>query len=73
MNDYVRTVLIAPLTTGSHPVSFRVPVLCAGKQGLILLDQIRGVDKSRLLKRSGTLDSKTLVAVLAILRAVFEE
>jgi len=73
MNDYVTTVLIAPLTSGSHPVSFRVPVLHAGREGLILLDQLRSVDKSRLLKRSATVDSKTLVAVLALLRAVFEE
>jgi mRNA interferase MazF len=73
MNNYVRTVLIALLTSGSHPVSFRVPVRHAGKDGLILLDQIRSVDRSRLVKRSGTVDSKTLIAVLGILRAVFEE
>ncbi len=73
MNNYVRTVLIAPLTTGSHPVSFRVPVRHAGKDGLIILDQIRSVDKSRLVKRSGTLDAKTLKLVLSTLRDVFEE
>jgi mRNA interferase MazF len=69
MNRYVRTVLIAPFTTGSHPVSFRIPV----RQGLILLDQIRAVDKSRLVKRAGTLDAKTLTSVLDTLRAIFEE
>jgi mRNA interferase MazF len=73
MNDYVRTVLIAPLTSGSRPVSFRVPVRHGGKEGLILLDQIRSVDRSRLVKCSGPVDSKTLTAVLSILRAVFEE
>jgi mRNA interferase MazF len=73
MNSYVRTVLIAPLTTGSHPVSFRIPLHHAGKDGLILLDQIRGVDKSRLVKRSGTMDASTLRLVLSTLRDVFEE
>jgi mRNA interferase MazF len=73
MNRYVRTVLIAPFTTGSHPVSFRIPVRQGGKEGLILLDQIRAVDKSRLVKRAGTLDAKTLTSVLDTLRAIFEE
>jgi mRNA interferase MazF len=66
-------VIVAPFTTGSHPVSFRIPVRHSGKRGLILLDQIRGVDKSRLIKRSGTLDPKTLTLVLDILREIFED
>ncbi len=73
MNSYVRTILIAPFTTGSHPISFRIPVRHAGKRGLILLDQIRSVDKSRLIKRSGTLDARTLSSLLKILRETFEE
>ncbi len=73
MNSYVRTVLIAPLTTRSHTVSFRIPVRHAGKDGLVLLDQIRSVDKSRLVQRSGTMDANTLRLVLNTLRDLFEE
>jgi mRNA interferase MazF len=73
MHDYLRTVMVAPMTTGSHAAPFRIPVRHAGKQGLILLDQIRTIDKSRLVKRSGSLSAAVLKATLATLREVFEE
>ena len=53
MHDHLRTVMIAPMTTGSHPAPFRIAVRHGGKSGLILLDQIRSVDKTRLVKRHG--------------------
>ena len=73
MHDHLRTVMIAPMTTGSHPAPFRIAVRHGGKSGLILLDQIRSVDKARLVKRSGTLTAGTLNATLATLREIFEE
>ena len=73
MHDYLRTVMVAPMTTGSHPAPFRIAVRHAGKNGLILLDQIRTIDKSRLVKRAGSLTASTLSATLATLREVFEE
>ena len=73
MHDYLRTVMVAPMTTGSHPAPFRIAVRHAGKDGLILLDQIRTIDKSRLVKRAGSLTASTLSATLATLREVFEE
>jgi mRNA interferase MazF len=73
MHDHLRTVMIAPMTTGSHPAPFRIAVRHGGKDGLILLDQIRAIDKSRLVKRSGSLTAGTLTATLATLREVFEE
>jgi mRNA interferase MazF len=73
MHDYLRTVMIAPMTTGSRPAPFRIAVRHAGKKGLILLDRIRAVDKTRLVKRSGTLTARTLSDTLATLREVFEE
>jgi mRNA interferase MazF len=73
MHDYLRTAMVAPMTTGSHPAPFRIPVRHTGKQGLILLDQIRTIDKSRLVKRSGSLSAGVLKATLATLREVFEE
>jgi len=73
MHDYLRTVMVAPMTTGSDPAPFRIAVRHAGKSGVILLDQIRTIDKTRLVKRSGTLSAVTLSATLATLREVFEE
>ncbi len=73
MHDYLRTAIVAPMTTGSHPAPFRISVRHGGKQGLILLDQIRAVDKARLVKRSGAIASATLSATLAALGEVFAE
>jgi mRNA interferase MazF len=73
IHDYLRTVMVAPMTTGSHPAPFRIAVTHAGKKGPILLDQVRTIDKARLVKRSGSLKAATLSATLAKLREVFEE
>ena len=73
MHDYLRTALIAPMTTGSHPAPFRIPVRHGGKRGLILLDQIRAVDKTRLVKRTGAIAPATLSALLAVLAEIFAE
>ena len=71
MNDHLRTVIVAPMTTGSRPAGFRVPVGFQGKQGLIVLDQIRTLDRARLLKRLGSLRAPTLAATLRVLQAMF--
>lgn len=71
MHDFLRTVIVAPMTTGSRPAPFRIPVTFEGKTGLVLLDQIRTLDKSRLAKRLGVVTPKTLSATLATLQVVF--
>lgn len=53
MHDFLRTVTVAPMTTGSHPAPYRIPVRFRRKNGLILLDQIRTLDKVRLVRRLG--------------------
>ena len=73
MHDYLRTVIVAPMTTGSRPAPFRIPLTFEGKKGLILLDQIRTLDKSRLAKRLGAVTPRTLSAALATMRVVFED
>lgn len=73
MHDHLRTVIVAPMTTGSRPAPFRIPVTFEGKKGLILLDQIRTLDKSRLARRLGSVGPKTLSAALAALQAVFAD
>ncbi len=72
MHDHLRTVIAAPLTTGSHPAGFRVPVSFQGKDGLILLDQIRTLDKQRLVKRLGAVSEATLAATLGTLCDMFQ-
>ena len=71
MHNHLRTALIAPMTTKSRPAPFRVPVTYAGQKGLILLDQIRAVDKTRLAKRLGAVSVKTLAYTLETLQEVF--
>ncbi|MGC1460609.1 MAG: type II toxin-antitoxin system PemK/MazF family toxin [Terracidiphilus sp.] len=73
MHDYLRTAMVAPMTAGSHPAPFRIAVRHGGKSGLILLDQIRTIDKSRMVKRSGTLSAAVLSATLSTLREVFDD
>lgn len=71
MNAHLRTVIVAPMTTGSRPAGFRVAVTFQGKQGLIVLDQIRTLDRVRLVKRLGSLRPTTLAATLRTLQAMF--
>lgn len=71
LNQHLRTVIVAPMTSKSFVAPFRVPVTHSGTKGLIVLDQIRTVDKVRLVKRLGALNSKTLSTVLITLQEVF--
>jgi mRNA interferase MazF len=73
MNDALRTVTVVPMTTGSRPAPFRVSVRFDRKNGLILLDQLRTIDKQRLIRRLGVVSVGTLRATLAALREMFEE
>jgi mRNA interferase MazF len=59
------------MTTAGRPAPFRVPVTHGGKRGLILLDQIRTIDKSRLVSRLGVVNAATLTNVLQTLQQVF--
>jgi mRNA interferase MazF len=73
LHDHLRTVTVAPMTTEARLTPFRVSVTFDGKQGLILLDQIRTIDKARLVRRLGTVRKNTLSAALTVLRELFEE
>ncbi len=73
MHNHLRTVIVAPMTTKSHPAPFRIPVTHAGRKGLVLLDQVRALDKARLVKRLGTVPPKVLMQTLATLREVFAD
>ncbi|MEY4979096.1 MAG: hypothetical protein RLZZ352_1366 [Pseudomonadota bacterium] len=72
MHQHLRTVIVAPMTTGSRPAAFRIPLSFQGKQGLILLDQIRTLDKQRLIQRVGAVHAATLTRTLKTLQEMFE-
>lgn len=71
MHDHLRVALVAPMTTKSRPAPFRVAITHGGKKGLILLDQIRAVDKTRLARKFGTVSTKVLASTLTILQEIF--
>jgi mRNA interferase MazF len=71
MHEYLRTVIVAPMTTKSRPAPFRIPVSHGGKKGLILLDEVRAVDKARLAKKLGAVSARTLVGTLNTLQEIF--
>jgi len=73
MNKYLNTVIILPMTSQGKEYPTRIPCSFDGKNGLIILDQIRTTDKSRLVKKLGTIDSPTGKKVLVALKAMFEE
>jgi mRNA interferase MazF len=73
MNDHLRTVLVAPMTTAGREAPFRIGVNHGGRRGLILLDQVRAVDKIRLSKKLGVVTAKTLASTLRTLQEAFAE
>ncbi|CAM3786490.1 mRNA interferase MazF [Polynucleobacter brandtiae] len=71
LNNNLRTILVAPMTTRAKEADFRISFTHAGEKGLVLFDQIRTIDKSRLVKKLGKLPPKTLYASLTILQTIF--
>ena len=71
MNDHIRTVIVAPMTTKGRPYPTRVPCTFQGKSGQIVLDQIRTVDKIRLARRLGTVSTSVQKQVLNALQEMF--
>ena len=65
------TVLMAPMTTKGFEFPCRITCIFKGKKGFILLDQIRAVDKSRLVKKLGTISDKTQVELCSCLQEMF--
>ena len=73
LNDYLQTVLVAPLTTGSHSYPFRIPCRFQRRNGHVVLDQLRVIDARRLVRRLGKLSPRTLSAILTVLREMFAD
>ncbi|SAK95716.1 transcriptional modulator of MazE/toxin, MazF [Caballeronia fortuita] len=73
LHDHLRTVIVAPMTSRGKSAPFRVPITFNRKHGLILLDQIRTIDKVRLVRKEGAVADDTLLSALGVLQEVFAE
>jgi mRNA interferase MazF len=73
LHDHLHTVIVAPMTTAGRAAPFRVPLTFLRKKGLILLDQIHTVDKTRLVKRAGSVSDTALSNALSTLQEIFVE
>jgi mRNA interferase MazF len=73
MHDHLRTLLVAPMTTAGREAPFRIALTHGGRKGLILLDQVRAVDQTRLVKKLGVVPAKTLTSTLRTLQEIFAE
>ena len=71
LNQRSAVVIVAPLTSGSRLTRFRVAAQFRGKNGLILPDQVRALDRQRLVKRLGAIDPSALKAVLNVFTEMF--
>ena len=71
MNRHIHTVIVAPMTTVTRSYPTRVPVTFQGKKGHVALDQIRTVDKARLVKRLGRVSPDTARAISSVLVETF--
>jgi mRNA interferase MazF len=71
MNTHIRTVIVAPMTTAGRDYPTRVSCTFKKKKAQIVLDQIRTIDKTRLVKKLGTVDPETQLKVITILQRLF--
>jgi len=71
MNRNIRTVIIAPMTSAQKDYPTRVTSIFRKKEGQIVLDQIRTIDKARLVKKLGTIDSRAQLDVISVLQKLF--
>jgi len=73
MNQHISTVIIAPMTTKSHAYPTRVPLTFKGKKGWIVLDQIRTVDKRRIIKKVGKISPNKIAEIKNVINEMLVE
>jgi mRNA interferase MazF len=73
MNENIQTVIVAPMTTKGHGYPTRLPCTFQGKRGQIVLDQLRSVDRARLVRCLGKLSAPQAKALLKLLQELFAE
>jgi mRNA interferase MazF len=72
INRHLRTVIVAPMTTAGKEYPTRIPCRFQEKSAKIVLDQLRTIDKSRLIKNIGAIDGETQTKVIALLQRMFD-
>jgi mRNA interferase MazF len=73
LNQHLRTVIVAPMTTGGRAYPWRIRCKFQRRSGYVVLDQLRTVDRERLVKRLGALSTETMTNALSTLREMFAE
>ena len=73
LNDHLRTVIVAPMTTAGRAYPWRVPYRFQRRSGFVALDQLRTVDAERLVRRLGRLEALSITTVLQRLQEMFAE
>ena len=73
LNQHLRTVIVAPMTTGGHAYPWRIACRFQNRSGFVALDQLRTVDSERLVKRLGRLSVSATTEVLETLREMFAQ
>jgi mRNA interferase MazF len=71
LNEHLSTYIVAPMTTGGHAYPFRVQCRFKGKQGRVVLDQLRAVDRQRLVRPLGRMTPDVMEILLSALRDMF--
>jgi len=71
MNHHLQTVIVAPMTTVMRAYPTRVPVRFQGKRGQVALDQLRAIDRQRLVRKLGTISASTAEAASTTLLEMF--
>jgi len=71
LNEHLRTVIVAPMTTGGHAYPWRIQCHFRGQKGFVATDQVRTVDVERLERRLGRLAPNSVTAVLTVLQEMF--
>ncbi len=71
MNHHINTVIVAPMTTHGKLYPTRIPIVFEGKEGKVVLDQLRTVDKRRLIKKIGELDEARAQEIVFVLQEMF--
>ncbi len=70
LNKNISTVIIVPMSTKSHSYPTRVPIKFRGKEGWVLLDQIRTIDKRRLIKKLGKIEHNTITQIKSVIKEI---
>lgn len=73
IHDHLRTVTVAPMTSKSRPAPYRIGLSFRDTDGFVLTEQIRTIDKTRLVKRLGSVPASVLSQVLQVVREAYEE